>query len=879
MEESETDTHTDNGGQRPDAQQSALFGGTHLLPSEVHLHQIFEGAISSFGERAAVTGLFFLDEFWSYNEVNRRANRAARGLLERLSNRYKNDDDLPLNDLTIAVDIEPCADLLVALLAVLKLGAAYVPVDSRSAINRVRYVLNEARPLCVLIDENSAFQKDTNTVWSQFFIVDFSSLLDADPTTDNDCHDNLCDSEVLKRQGQLLSVIYTSGSTGKPKGVCLSHRTAYNRLEWQWTELPFEPEEVACFKTSLLFVDSIVEIFSSMLKLISLVISPKNVTTNPDAFVSLLESYDVTRLVMVPSMLRSLLFYLSISGGGDRLPELKLWMSNSETLPVNLLEKFFDLFPVGKLFANIYGSTETMADVTYELYRDNTDISLKSFDGNLSIGRPMFNNWLYITDEKLNLLPKGQLGEICITGINVANGYLDSDVTSSNFIENPFSYGTEYKVLYKTGDFGRITNDMVIYEGRRDLQVKIRGQRVNIREIERVIQDCPEVDRTIVLCHQFSDVSTVIVAYYTTHQRRRQTRVESRLMDACRKSLPPYMRPKFLHVEEIPLQPYTGKVDRLALRRLYELAFNRQSSRELAVLDEKGQKALNIIAMNLNFLPKALPMGCSFFECGGNSISMMCTIVTLKEHGLHIPIDVFSSARTIQDIIDHVELSVGPIGETLRTDKYEVKRLHRVERPEHIIDVLTDSFIEKEPLDTLLGVTRHEFLTFARSLYHQATQSDLSLVVFDRASGDIVGGDFLFDYFRGVQVEHHESMEPILRLFREFEEPVKRRLVASNPGRLMFNFCLCVHKDLPHADQVRICHLIEGHVLRTAKETGFVGVVTNNTNPVTQVGGITSYGQGTIGGGRILTRSRRGSMPVWWQNHRTKPLNHTNIIT
>ena len=813
---------------------SVMEGPQRILPDEKLLHKVFENAVKN-DKRAAVNGLFFQDEFTSYNEVNRRANGAARSLLRLLRLRHQQVDFRSAlgHNIAVAVDIEPCTNLVVALLSVLKVGAAYVPIDSRSAINRVRYVLNEVQPVCLLVDEKSVFKIETNTVWSQFFILEFDTLLH-DSEDGDSRYDNVSDSDILPDQS-LLSIIYTSGSTGKPKGVCLSHQTALNRLAWQWHQFPFEPGEVSCLKTSLLFVDSIVEIFGSLLKLVSVVISPKGVTSNPENFVSLLEDYHVSRLVMVSSMLRSILFYVSISGGGDRLPLLKLWVSNSETLPPKLLEKFFETFPQGRTFLNLYGSTETMADVTFDVFREKSDILTKICDDNLSIGKPMQNNILYLVSEDMNIVPRGEVGEICITGFNVADGYLDCDVSNKSFLRNPFSDAPDHTVIYKTGDFGRIVNSYVIYEGRRDLQVKIRGQRVNISEIERVVQDCPNVERTVVLCHKFSDVSTVIVAYYTTQDKKRKTRVESQLLDACRKSLPSYMRPKFLHLEEVPLQPYTGKVDRIALRKLYERAFNRQSSQELAVLDEKSRKALNIIAMNLNFLPKALPLHFSFFECGGNSINMMSTIVTLKEYGLHIPIDTFSSAKTIQDIIDNVEPSICPIGETLRTDKYEVAPLHEIAENKVIIDVLADSFVAKEPLDVLLGVTRCEFLPFARSLFREALKETLSFVVLDRVTGEIVGGDFLFDYFRGVQVEHNESMEPILRLFHEFEEPVKQEFQARNPGRLMFNFCLCVHKDLAHGDQVRICHLIEGHVLKTAKEAGFVGVITNNTNPVTQV--------------------------------------------
>jgi len=134
------------------------------------------------------------------------------------------------------------------------------------------------------------------------------------------------------------------------------------------------------------------------------------VTTNPERFVELLEEERVTRLVMVPSLLRSLLFCLSVSGGERRLPRLRLWLSNSETLQPSLLAKFFAMFPDGRRCANLYGSSETMADVTYELFASAEDVEAKVCDGKLSIGVPMCNCNVYVLGDDLQLLPRGEVG-------------------------------------------------------------------------------------------------------------------------------------------------------------------------------------------------------------------------------------------------------------------------------------------------------------------------------------------------------------------------------------------------------------------------------------------------------------------------------------
>ncbi len=810
-----------------------LEGHTMPCPHNM-LHRIFEEALSD--GRASFTGLYFHDRFMPFCEVNWRANIVARSL-KRILAKHSIKSEVHIQEIetdpVIAVDLEPGPPLIIILLGILKVGAVYLPVDSQSAINRLRYALKQVEPVCIVVDGKSMFKKETDTMWSQYKVLDIEALF-SPAYIATMRHSNLAPDEMLA-QPHLLSIIYTSGSSGQPKGVCITHQTALNRLTWQWAEFPFGSDERGCFKTSLLFVDSIIEIFGCLLKLISIVIAPHGMVTNPERFVELLEENKVSRLTMVPSLLRSILFYLKISGGGQRLPILTFWVCNSETLPPSLLYTFFETFHEGKVFANFYGSTETMADVTFEVFDSKNVIEMKQFNNNLSIGFPMFNNKVYIVDEGMALLRSGQVGEICISGLNVADGYLDGDLHQTCFIPNPFSEEPNHSTLYKTGDFGSIQNGRLIYEGRRDLQVKIRGQRVNITEIEKTIQECPWVEKTVVLCHKFSEISSVIIAYYTTHNKKRHHQAESAMLENCRKCLPQYMCPKLLHVLEIPLQVHTGKVDILALRKMYEKAFNRQNSQELSILDEKGQKALNIIALNLNIPTHAVSQKSSFFELGGNSVSMIATIVQLREYGLHIPISVFSTVKTIQHIIDHVTVNQQSSEETLHTDKYIVRPLEEVENNEYIIDLLADSFVEKEPLVVLLGVTKEEFMPFAKSLYKEACKNNMSLIVLEQTSGRIVGGDFLFDYFDGVKVQHHEAMSPILNLLYQFEVPVKEQLCAENPGRLIFNLCLCVHKDLPHADQVMICHLLEGNVLQVARDKGFAGVITNNTNPVTQV--------------------------------------------
>ncbi|ELT95442.1 hypothetical protein CAPTEDRAFT_130280 [Capitella teleta] len=801
---------------------SVLHGPRLPSPVPCRIDDFFLAKVRENEDTAQRRGIICGQHFLSYSDLKVRADRVRHNL-------HRLVVDTVLETSIVAVDVQPSNDLIACLLGVLETGAAFLPVDSHSAINRVKRILNEVKPACIIIDSSSAFSHDSETVWSSYKVVDIDVLLN-----DSDSHSEF--NAQRPSQDTAATVIYTSGSTGNPKGVTLKHGTIMNRLHWQWENLPFQSDEVCCFKTSLLFVDSLVEVFGAVLQLQPLVIAKKHVVRDPEFFVDLLAAVKITRLTLVPSLLRNILLYLTVSHRVAELSTLKIWISNSETLRYGLAKMFFQMFHNNEILFNFYGSTESMADITYEVFHDLDDVEQKYFGDSMSLGKPLQNTSLYILDENQTILPKGEIGQIGLTGRNIAEGYLNQSFQENTFISNTFQALDGYPRLFLSGDFGRIVGERVVFEGRRDLQVKIRGQRVNIMEIDKVIGESPFVSWSHVLCHQLSDASKVIVAYYKTGNAKR-TKVESDITMRCQQCLPCYMRPKLVCVSDIPLQTHSGKVDGIALRKLYEKAYKRQSSHELTHVDEKSRKIMNILALNLNLPTQAVYSKKSFFELGGNSVNMVSSIVQLQQHNLHIAIEDFSRANTIQEIINGISESnkVSIPKEITETSKYKIKQLNETPDNEKIIRIFTESFIHKEPLDVLLGVTSEEFEIFAESLYNAAIKDSLSMVVTDSANGEVVAGDFLFNYHSEIAVRHHQSMAPILQLMRDIEDPVRKRLESEGHHNLLYNFCLCVDLNLQHDDQVRLCHLMEGQTLKVAKENGYSGVLTNNTNPVTQV--------------------------------------------
>lgn len=244
------------------------------------------------------------------------------------------------------------------------------------------------------------------------------------------------------------------------------------------------------------------------------------------------------------------------------LRSLKTWVCSGETLTVSLAEEFFQYFPENShQLCNFYGSTEVMGDVTYHIISNAHQLRHQE---KVPIGLPIDNTIIYILDQELRPVKAGDVGELFVSGLNLAGGYVNKR-DPDKFIENPLAIDPIFSRLYRTGDFAKLEKGIIVYEGRTDSQVKIRGHRCDLSEIEKALVCLEEVDKAVVLCYKPGEINQALLAFVTLKKPVSESQIEGLLMDR----LPSYMVPQVMLVEDVPLL-VNGKTDRQSLLKSYE---------------------------------------------------------------------------------------------------------------------------------------------------------------------------------------------------------------------------------------------------------------------------------------------------------------------
>jgi len=578
----------------------------------------------------------------TYAELNERANRLAHALRAQGVG--------PERIVALMADRSPL--MLIGIFGVLKAGGAYVAIDPAYPKERIDWMLEDCGEALLLTEK--AYAGRVSGAIVEWYLDD-PELYSADRGN----------PEPVNKPEDLAYVLYTSGSTGRPKGVMIEHRGLSHFISGFKERIPLERGQTILAMASVSFDIFIVENVLPLTLGMRIVLANEEERNDAAMLQGLIASHGVDVLQITPSRFK---WWRNQTGESDGLQGLSVLMIGAEPLTADLLGRL--RAATGARIFNLYGPTETTVWTSIREVTAGEDIT---------IGTPIRGSVMMVLDEGLKLQPTGVVGEICIGGAGVGRGYLSHPEWDAAFVPNPYAEGER---MYRTGDLGRrLDNGEFVYAGRRDFQVKIRGHRIEIGEIEQLLLRHEQVKETVVTAFQEEDGEYALCAYIVLKEAGADEQVREMigmLRDYLGDKLPGYMVPGFMmFLDEIPLTP-TGKIDR---RALPQPGSADKGKRELAPLTTDTQLKLAVIWREL-LGTDAIGAKDSFFELGGHSLKAASMVGRIAERfGLEVSLrDIFMNP-TLEGLAAHLDNSSTETAERIpkqpEQDHYPMSRAQR----------------------------------------------------------------------------------------------------------------------------------------------------------------------------------------------------------
>lgn len=590
------------------------------------LHTAFERQVVLSPDKVAVV---FDDKHLTYKELDKSACNLALVLCEVLREK----------DVFVGVYLDRSIEMLIAMLAILKSGKAFLCLDTSQPDARIKQLISDAK-LSVLLTKRLSLSE--NRFERRLKIININDMTETEllPKVNPQAKLN-----SPAKPNSLAYMVYTSGSTGLPKGVLIRHDGAYNHIVATLKYMGVEGE-VNFLQSAPVSSDiAIWQFFAPILSGGKTVILKDQLDIKN--FISTVVSHKVHIIEVVPSVLQLLLDYAQ-EHKNTPFYDLKIIMVTGEAVNVGLLNRAITAFP-GILLVNAYGPAEASDDVTLALFTKTLPPNVLS----VPVGKPIGGLSVYVLDKQLQKCPPGIAGEICIGGIGVADGYwMQQSKTLESFIANPFPepYGSK---LYRTGDIGKWDSDgNLIFLGRVDNQVKIRGRRIELGEIESHISRLAQIKEVVVTVYNSDDSQQAqLVAHVTLREgyctKQDQERLEAKIKRYARDKLPDYMVPGAVNVlNKMPLLE-SGKIDRqqlASLKRSYD-----KSTRVKAARNEFEAEIVKIWKDVLKL--ETVGIDQDFFELGGSSIISVKVLYRINRcFGTDMDLRAFFRSPTIEQL-------------------------------------------------------------------------------------------------------------------------------------------------------------------------------------------------------------------------------------
>ncbi|MEO6921134.1 MAG: amino acid adenylation domain-containing protein [Collimonas sp.] len=605
-----------------DVERKQLLTGwndTRYPVEDSNLAALIEARVEHNGH---ATALRYEGQELSYAELNRRANQLAHLLQARGAGPER----------SVAIALPRSLELVIALLATLKTGAAYLPVDPDYPQERIAFMLGDAQPVCLIT--TAALAQELPDRAPQL-------LIDLPQTVEELEHYPAINLKQTATINPLhpAYVIYTSGSTGMPKGVMVSQRAIVNRLRWMQARYDLQSDDRILQKTPSSFDVSVWEFFWPLIDGATLVLAKPGGHKDAAYLAALIASEQITTIHFVPSMLEVFL----LEPAASVCASLRRVICSGEALSPALQSQFRQRLDCE--LHNLYGPTEAAIDVTF--WECNAT-STEAGEERVPIGYPIWNTQMYVLDSGLQPVPAGATGELYIAGTGLARGYLNRPVLSAErFIANP--YGAPGSRLYRSGDLARWRHDGSLdFLGRADQQVKIRGFRIEPGEIEAVLLQHPQVAQTAVIAREDVAGEKRLVAYVVPVTAADPQTAELRAHLAL--TLPEHMVPSaFVNLPALPLSP-SGKLDRKALptpERQAATPYRAPRSATEKILAELWAETLHLPRVGIDD---------NFFELGGHSLMIVQLISMIRQQFMiDLPLDTLFQVSTIACLAERLD--------------------------------------------------------------------------------------------------------------------------------------------------------------------------------------------------------------------------------
>ncbi len=593
----------------PKEDLSILHGERTVLPESATIPSLFEEMVKKKADEICVVTDYKNYTFSEFNNLAKLIDSEIRKIT--LGKKQP-----------VAVVAERSIEMYASIYAIVRGGNAYLPIDPAYPKERIGYMLENSGAELVLAQDKFC------GLFDKIKVLDVSEII-------KDGHVQTEDQPVSALPEDTAYIIYTSGSTGRPKGAKISHGSLLNRILWMEKAYPLDENSVILQKTPYTFDVSLWEIFWWGISGRKMAFMKPDEYFLPAKITDEIYRKKATVAHFVPSVLDLFVKYLENDPKErEKVSTLKDVFVSGEVLNASLINRFYVMFSAEDVkIHNLYGPTECAVDVSFY------DCKARESDP-VPIGKPIDNTDIFILDNNMQAVPKGVVGEICIGGTNVGQGYVNNEaLTNEVFLKNPFGEGQ----IYKTGDLGYINSEnKIIFSCRKDTQIKLNGQRIELTEIENAISEIDGISQSAVVVRKNNEGNQILCAFYSGEKRG-----NSEIRKELGKKLPNYMIPQIItHLDEMPLTS-SGKIDRLSLPAIN--LENIVCDKEFVEARTEEEKALLEAVKDVLKIDR-VSVTDNFFELGGDSIQAIFVVSALEKAGFELSVSDIALHGTISKI-------------------------------------------------------------------------------------------------------------------------------------------------------------------------------------------------------------------------------------